>query len=182
MNRNRTKKAGFWYAEDSDRKGERMLRKVLAVIAGYIAMALVVFISLTVAYLALGAGGSFQPGTYAPSTIWLVVMFILGLIAAIVGGAVCRLIGRTEGAVSALILVILALGALQVAFAAMAPAPAPEDLVRTGDVSTIEAMQKAQTPMWTMIANPILGAVGAYVGGRVLVKGRASRKPEGGEE
>ena len=47
---------------------------------------------------------------------------------------------------------------------------APEDetsKIRTGEVSSMEAMQVAQQPIWLAFLNPILGAAGALIGGRL---------------
>jgi len=154
-----------------------MLRRILAVIAGYVAMFVIVVAALTAAYFALGTDASFKEGSFEPSVAWLVVMMVVGLGAAVVGGLVCRAVGKTDGAVTALILVVLILGLAQAIATAAAPAPPPEDLVRTGELSNLEAMQKARTPLWVAIANPIIGAVGVYVGGMLLRTGKRATSP-----
>ena len=75
-----------------------MLRKIIGVVAGYVIMALLIFILFTLLYLVIGADGAFQPGNYQASGTWLVLSFILGLIAAVVGGFVCVLIAKDKKA------------------------------------------------------------------------------------
>ena len=69
-----------------------MLRAILSVIAGYFAMFMIVFLSFSAAYLALGVDGTFQPGTYEVRAVWLVISFVLGLLAAMAGGWLCAAI------------------------------------------------------------------------------------------
>ncbi len=88
------------------------MRTVLAVIAGYIAMFLLVIILFTIAYLAMGADLSFKPGSYEPSLLWIVVSFVLGLIAAIAGGWICAAIAPGTKAPVALVVVVIVLGLL----------------------------------------------------------------------
>jgi len=141
-----------------------MLRAILAVIVGYVAMAVAVFGTFTGAYLILGADGSFRPGSYEPSGLWLVVSFVLGFGAALLGGTVCRAIARSHKPVAILAVVVVALGALSAI--PMLLASGAEPAVRTGDVGNIEAMQNARTPLWVALSNPIVGAVGVLLAGR----------------
>lgn len=84
---------------------------------------------------------------------------------AVVGGLVCYAIARKRGAVTALVVVILVLGALGMIPAVMASG-APE-AVRDGSLSNMEAMMQARQPVWMSILNPILGVVGVLVGSRL---------------
>lgn len=71
-----------------------MLRTILGVIVGYIAMFVIVVGLLFGLYAILGQDGSFEPGTFEPSMLWLVLMFIVGLVASIVGGWCVRVFRR----------------------------------------------------------------------------------------
>ena len=62
-----------------------MLKKLVAVIVGYLVMFVVVFMCLTAGYLALGADKVFQPGSYEVTALWLIVWFIVSLGAALAG-------------------------------------------------------------------------------------------------
>ena len=57
-----------------------MLRTILGVILGYVAMAVLIFLTFTLAYLTMGSEGAFQPGTYEVTALWLVVSFVLSLV------------------------------------------------------------------------------------------------------
>lgn len=145
-----------------------MLRNVLGVIAGYLVMFVLIALSFTGAYLAMGADRAFKPATFEPSTLWIGISIVLGTAAAILGGVVCALIAKRKGAVVALVVVVLVLGLVQVVFMLVAPATTPE--VRTGDVSNLDAMMKAAQPLWVTVMNPVLGAVGVMIGGRLVLK------------
>ena len=55
-----------------------MLRTIGAVVLGYLAMALVVFVALSGAYLAVGADGAFRPGVYEVSALWIGISLVVG--------------------------------------------------------------------------------------------------------
>ncbi|HET8769829.1 MAG TPA: hypothetical protein VFM71_02490, partial [Gemmatimonadaceae bacterium] len=44
----------------------------------------------------------------------------------------------------------------------------PTVATRAGDMPMMEAIAQARTPMWLMILNPIIGAIGALIGGNAL--------------
>ena len=138
-----------------------MLKAVVGVLAGYIIMAVVVLTSFSIAYVLMGADRAFEPGSYDPSALWIGTSFVLGFIAAAVGGAVGTLIWcfRQKVVVAALVMVI----GLSMAVAGMM-APAGPVTARTGDVDNLEAMKAAKTPDWVALANPFVGAAGVLAG------------------
>lgn len=142
-----------------------MLRAILSVIAGYVAMFLTVFLTFSAAYLVMGTERAFHPGTYEVSALWIIVSFVLGLVAAVLGGWVCALISHSRKAVLALAVVVLLLG-LFMLFPVM-QANQQASPPRTADVGNLEAMSKARQPTWIALVNPLLGCVGVLVGGRV---------------
>ncbi len=145
-----------------------MGRSILAVITGYVTMFILVLLSFTCAYLAMGADGAFKPGSWEVSGLWVVASFVLGLIAAVAGGYVCAAIAKSPGAIKGLVGLVLVLGFVQARMVAMAPKPElPE---RTADIPNMEAMQKAQTPLWIALLNPVVGAGGALLGARLRKK------------
>ena len=151
-----------------------MLRGILGVILGYVAMFAVIFVLCTGAYLAMGADRAFRPGTYDPSTLWLVVGTLASVAAAVVGGVVCRLIARSRAAVYALAGLVLILGL--VGLAMVVSADQSQGNVRAGDTPNMEAMMKARQPVGVAIANPVIGVAGALVGGLLLVRPRDGRR------
>lgn len=149
-----------------------MIRSILGVILGYLAMAVVVMGGLTVAYLALGADRAFQPGTYEVTTAWLAVWAPVSMVAAILGGIVCAKVSaqRTPAAV-VLAGIILVLGGITAAAQIGAEAPTGDAAVRTGDTPNFEAMTSARSPDWIHIANPLIGAVGVLLGASIAGRG-----------
>jgi hypothetical protein len=118
----------------------------------------------------MGTDRAFKPGSYESSNLWLVISFILGAIAAVVGGVFCRLIAQSMTAVWVLAGIVLVLGfvmAIPVLRADPADQPA-----RTADVGNMEAMQNARTPKAASIMNPLIGAVGVMIGGLVVDRRR----------
>lgn len=141
-----------------------MLRKILGVVLGYLTMAVFVFLTFTAAYLAMGQDNAFQPNSYDVSTLWLLISFILGLIGAMVGGFVSALIGKDTSTPKILAGIVLVLGLMLAVSVAMSE---KSNEVRSGEVSNMEAMQKAQQPVWVAFLNPFVGAIGVLVGGNL---------------
>lgn len=150
-----------------------MLRKIIGAVAGYIAMAAVIFILFTTLYLILGAEGSFQPGNFQASTTWLVLSTILGLIAAVIGGLVCVLIAKDRKAALWLAGLVLVLGII-LAIPSLNVSEAELNKVREGNVDNIEAMQNAKQPPISLILNPIIGAIGVIAGSRLKKSNQAT--------
>jgi cytochrome bd-type quinol oxidase subunit 2 len=144
-----------------------MLRNIGGVIAGYIIMALTVFLTFSAAYLLMGTGGAFKPETYEVSNLWLATSLVLFIVAAIAGGYVCASLARGGRAPLALALLVIVLG-LWSAVPALRAANAGRDrLTRPNEVSNIEAMQHAVQPVWIALLNPFVGAAGVLVGARL---------------
>lgn len=139
-----------------------MVRPILGVIAGYVTMALLVFIFFTALYLALGAEGAFTSGTYTVSLTWIIISCVLSLIAAIAGGFVCAAVSRSSRAVQVLAGLVLVLGILLAIPVLTSSDVRPN--VRTGAVPNLEAMAKARTPGWVALLNPVLGTIGVLIG------------------
>ena len=138
-----------------------MIRNILGAIAGYIVFAIGIFLLFSALYLALGPDRAFLPARYDPTMLWTICAFVLGFIAAVIGGFVAALIGRS-GAVKIMAGLVVLIGAIVVVMLIKENKP---DEVRTGDVPNMEAMMKAREPVWVGVVNPILGAIGVFVGG-----------------
>jgi len=142
-----------------------MMRMVAGIILGYVVMAVLVFVLFSIAYLAMGSGGAFEPGSYDVSPLWIVASMVLGLIAAFVGGRVCAQFSQNPKAPYALVAVVLVLG-IGMAVPALNTPNHTQSLIREGDVGNIEAMQSAKQPTWLSFVNPVIGAVGVLLGAR----------------
>jgi len=139
-----------------------MLRKILGAIAGYIVLFIVIFATFSVAYLVMGANAAFTTGSYDVTMTWIIISFILGFIAAVVGGYAASVVGKSWGAVKILAGIVLVMGILTAILVAVAPKPTDG---RPAGTANLEAMSKAQTPLWVCIINPLIGIAGVLVGG-----------------
>ncbi len=138
-----------------------MLRNILAAVAGYLAMALSVFVLFSLLWAVLGSSGSFQPGSWEISDAWTAGSIVVGFAAAYLGGLVCARLARDRGGATILIAAVVALGvvvALAGAGGEGATGPRPDQ------VSMMEAMSSARQPTWIAWLNPLLGAVGVWIG------------------
>lgn len=136
---------------------------ILGVVVGYVAIVAIIFLSFSALYLVIGAEGAYQPGSYQVSMLWILASAILGLIAAVIGGFLCKKISGSRGAVQVFAGIVLVLGLIMGIVQAVSPAPAEE--ARPAEVSNMEAMQKSQQPLWVAFMNPFLGAIGIIIGG-----------------
>lgn len=157
-----------------------MLRNILAVIAGYVAMFILVAGGLTAAYFAMGADKAFKPGGYEITTTWLITMEAIGLFAAIVGGITCALISKhCKGAVMSLMALGVVLGAVNIAMITMAEPPTPEEQIRSDETSNMEAMMNARTPVWVAALDPFVGVIGVMIGASIVCPKRAKDESSG---
>lgn len=140
-----------------------MGRAIGGVVVGYVVMAGLVFVTFSLAYLAMGADRAFQPGKYEPTNLWLVASFVLGLLAAVVGGLVCAAIAKGGKAPTVLAGVVLVLGLL-FAIPVITASLADQAKVRESTVSNMEAMTIAVHPIWVALLNPFIGAAGTLWG------------------
>jgi heme/copper-type cytochrome/quinol oxidase subunit 3 len=149
-----------------------MLRMIGAVVAGYLAMAVLVFCLLTAAYLTMGTDAAFRPGSYDVSTTWLAASLPLSFVAAVAGGYVAAMLAkrRWRKAAVALAALVLVLGIVSAVMEANKPdAPA----ARTGDVPNMQAMMSARQPFWVCLVMPLIGVAGTLVGARLRGRGLA---------
>lgn len=140
-----------------------MIRTILGVIVGFVVLFLVQFVILSAAYLLLGVDGTFQPGSFALSPLWLVVQAVFTLAAGIIAGKVCRVVSGRGWSTIPFVVLVLVLGLLaSIPFLLRSEAvPA-----RLGEVSTLEAMSSGRAPKWFQVAMPFVSALGIVLGGR----------------
>jgi hypothetical protein len=143
-----------------------MLRAILAVIVSYVVMFLLIFLAFTGVYLLLGADRAFKPGSYEASGLWLAVAFAINLVVAIIGGLICAAIAKGGRAPLALAALVFVLGLL-LAIPSLMAKSVNRNMVRTGSVSNMEAMQRAQQPTWVPFTFPFVGAIGVLIGGKL---------------
>ncbi len=150
-----------------------MAKKIIGFIAGYIAMAIFLFVTFTILYMILGADGSFKPSSFHISTTWAVFSIILTFLGAIDGGLVCMLIAKHKGTVLVLAAFVLIVG-ISSAIPKISTTAVGSDQIRVGYVSNIQAMRNAIQPISVLLINPVISAVGIFLGGSLI----KSRKKE----
>lgn len=143
-----------------------MLRLIGAVLLGYIAMVIIVFCGMSLAWLVLGADGAFQTGTYDVSAIWILVSCAIAFVAALAGGWLARVVTQNARGPRVLAGFVVVLG-IVLAIPALTGS-APETGARPDAVPMFEAIANARTPLWVMLISPLIGAVGVLIGGRAL--------------
>ncbi len=159
-----------------------MGRKILAVIVGYIIMAVIIIGGLYGAYAVMGADKAFKPGGFDITLTWLISMEAIGLIGAIIGGITCAKISKnSKGAVLSLFALIIVLAGVNIALIAMADPPTPEQTIRTETTTANEARVNAQLnmPIWVAALDPIVGVVGVMIGAMLVCPGRCDPKGPG---
>ena len=147
-----------------------MARSIIAVIVSYIVMFVLVFLTFTGVYLLLGADGAFRPGKYDASHRWLAIAFAVNFVIAIIGGLICAAIAKGGRAPVALAVVVFVLGLL-LAIPTIMGYNARPNMIRAGNVSNMEAMQRAKQPIWVPLLFPFVGAAGVLIGGKLKRRG-----------
>ena len=150
-----------------------MLRAIIGVIVGFITMAVLVMVGFAAVYSALGADRVFQEGAWAVTGQWISLTSGVGLIAAIAGGVLCAVIAqRGSMAPAALIVVIVVLGVGEAAYkhgvVYKGELPPRED-----EITMAQATNNAREPLYVSLLNPVIGAVGVFLGSRLT--GRSSK-------
>jgi hypothetical protein len=144
-----------------------MGRAIGGAVLGYIVMVVVIFCGMTAAWYAVGADGAFMPGNFDVSPTWAVISIVVGIIAALAGGRVSRMIAKTITGPRILAGLVIVLGLLS---AIPGLSMDPVSPTRDATLPMFEAMAQARTPLWALILNPIIGAIGALIGGNALSK------------
>ena len=143
-----------------------MARSIIGVIVGYVTMFVLNFIGFVCLYALIGPSNAFKPGSYLASNRWIAISFGIIFVTAIIAGLICAAIARGGKAPLALAIVVIVIGLL-LAIPAVMKAQANAKLVRTGDVPSMEAAQKAYWPTWTPFTFPIISAIGVLAGGKL---------------
>src|SRR5712691_1972627 len=96
-----------------------MARAIIAVIASYVVIFVLLFAGFTCAYLFMGPDNAFKPGSYQASNRWIAMSLVLSFAVAIIAGLICAVIAKGSRAPLALAIVVLVLGFTQGTFAMM---------------------------------------------------------------
>ncbi|MCY4001800.1 MAG: hypothetical protein OXF84_13470 [Bacteroidetes bacterium] len=135
-------------------------KNIVAVVVSYLVIAVTIMGSFSLAYVLLGVDGSYQPGSWKVSNIWIVLSIVLGLGSAWIGGVTCVKIADNHSAPKYLIALIVVFGV----FSAMMITQDVPDTVRTVIPTLTEAMDQSVQPTWLTWINPLLGGFGVAWG------------------
>jgi hypothetical protein len=94
------------------------------------------------------------------------VSFVLSFVAAVVGGlSAAAVAARGSRAPEALAVLVLVLGLATAVWTAVFEQAEPGP--RTGEVGNMEAMTRAQQPLWVVLVTPFVGVAGVLLGARM---------------
>jgi hypothetical protein len=140
-----------------------MARSIIGVIVGYVVLSALEVAAFIEIYSVMGADWSFKTASYQPSTRWTLVQFIVVFVTAVIGGLVCQLIARKGKSPLVLAGVVVVVG---LALGALINSNSSADTRKMGtNIPAMEAIRKAQHPVWVVLAESFLAAVGVIVGG-----------------
>ena len=144
-----------------------MGRIIGSVVVGYIVMFVTVFLLMTAAWLVMGAEGAFEPGSWQITLAWIGVSILVSLAAAFAGGRACAAIAKDPRGPTYLMGLVFVLG---VVFAIPVLTAAPDAMSALGprpdEIPMMDAMSRAQQPVWIALLNPVLGVAGVWLGAR----------------
>jgi len=143
-----------------------MVRSIIAVIVSYITMFVLNFLGFVGLYAIVGPSHAFKPRLYLASNRWILIGVAVMLVSGIIAGLICAAIARGRKATLVLAGLILVVGLL-LAIPAVMKSRANAGMVRAGDVTSMEAMEKASWPIWAPLVFPFVSAVGAVIGGKL---------------
>jgi hypothetical protein len=142
-----------------------MLRSVVAIIVSYVVM-FVLFMAIFIGcYFALGIERVFQPDSYEVSTLWTILTLVIALLVTMFAGYLCAVISQNWRACQVFALIVFLLALWQCFSGMRRDSEGPN--VRAGDVTYLEAIGHAVTPMWLHFVNPIVNGAGILLGARM---------------
>jgi peptidoglycan/LPS O-acetylase OafA/YrhL len=149
-----------------------MLRIIAGIIVGFLVMAVLVMATFGITMAVLGMENILKPGAYWTTDTFNIIALIGGLLAAIIGGMVCKVIARDSRATIALAAIVLALGAIS----AVANMNRPDPPARTGTPTITDLQTHGKEPTWFAISKTVLAIAGLLIGSS-LITGRRISSP-----
>jgi len=151
-----------------------MLRSILAVIASYILMSILVIGAFMGLWFGMGPDRLLMPGSWKGGLFLCIAAPAITVIGGLLGGWICAKIARNRSAVMALAAVVLGLGFVTAFFTLQKPFPADP---REPGLTMEQLMEKGREPTWLALLNPILGAASVLAGGMCLCGGKKPAQP-----
>lgn len=147
-----------------------MIRSILAVIATYIVMTILVIGLFMGLWFGFGPNRLLKPESFDGNLLITITAPSITILCGLFGGWMCAKIARAIKPVIVLACIVLTLGMLTAYFTLQKPFPTGP---RDPNMTVVELMEKGREPTWVALSNPILGAIGVLVGGFVT----RSKKP-----
>jgi hypothetical protein len=144
-----------------------MERAIAGVLMGGVTMFMVTFLMFPAVYLGLEPDLAFEPNSFQPTQVWIASNILVALIATGVGGYMCASISQSSGPPVILALLVAVFDLILVAIFVQQADPG----FRTDDVTKLNALMSAKRPLWALLVNPVVGAVGVLFGAKL-------RRPE----
>ena len=148
-----------------------MLKSILAIIVSYLALFILFMAIFTGCYFALGIERVFQPDSYEVSTLWVILTLVIAFLVTMFAGYLCATLSKNWRACQVLALIVFLLALWQCFSGMKRDSEGPN--VRAGDVTYLEAIGHAVTPMWLHFVNPIVNGAGILLGARMRRRGNA---------
>lgn len=147
-----------------------MLKIIAGIIVGWLVMAVLVIATFVITMMVMGLDKILKPDSYWTTDTFNIIVLVGGLVAAIVGGMVCKAIARTSTATLVLVAIVLIMGAGSAVMNMNKPDP-PARPSGSGPPTMQQMMEHGKEPNWFAIMKTVLGAAGLVIGSS-LVKGR----------
>ena len=139
-----------------------MLKSILAIIVSYVAMFALFMAIFTGLYFLLGVERVFQPDSYEVSMLWIVLTLVVGFLGTLLAGYLCASMSKNWRTCQVFALIVFLLALIQCLSALKRNPDAPN--VRAGEVTYLEALGLAVTPLWLHFVNPVISGVGVLLG------------------
>jgi len=184
----------------------QVMRIAIGVLAGYLAMATLVLLTLVPATMLIDLDRLRDPATGIMTT-WFVFMveWPVSLFSAVIGGVIAALVGGRAGretAIRALAIFVVVVGGIAAAIEVVGRVTDDRAVVvegelagtsveeteaetlaaREGDTATDGEEPPPIQPLWDAMSLPLLGALGVFLGGRVVQRAATGlAAPNGGD-
>ncbi len=141
-----------------------MLRIIAGIIVGWMVMAVLVAAAFGITMAAMGLENILQPESYWTTDTFNTIVLAAGLLGAIAGGIVCKIIARHTHAAFALAVIVLVLGAGSF----MVNMKKPDPPARTTAATLQDIGAHGKEPTWFALSKTAAGVIGVLIGASLV--------------